>query len=158
MRWPYYWRQVRAGWFFVDDADSGLVEPFLWRQHAAGYVYRAKPGGGMILLHRDLCGLTPGDGLEVDHINGDRLDNRRANLRVVTRSENAQNLAAKGTSPHRGVFPRRGKWYAQVRANGRRHYLGTFDTELEAAAVVSAFRSEHMPFTNEQREPAATGA
>jgi hypothetical protein len=106
-------------------------------------------------LHRLILGLVPGDGLEVDHINGDPLDNRRANLRAVTRAQNCQNVVsfAGSTSPYRGVSwsVGRGMWLARGYTNGRQHFLGYFTSELQAASVVSAWREAHMPYTNEAR-------
>src|SRR3990172_5804868 len=75
----------------------------------------------------------------VDHINGDGLDNRRANLRLASQSDNLANarLSASSSSGYKGVTraPRRSlrPWMAQVTARGRHVYLGCFDT-LEAAA------------------------
>lgn len=68
-----------------------------WSLGDTGYVVRSIqiPGGRQqkLRLHRVVMGCTTGDGLEVDHINRDRLDNRRANLRFVTRQENIRNGA-----------------------------------------------------------------
>lgn len=75
-------------------------------------------------------------GLEVDHINGNHLDNRRENLRVCTKAENSRN---KGVRAHnklgvKGVYldARRGKYRAQIRVDGRKHDLGCFDS-IDAA-------------------------
>lgn len=81
-------------------------------------------------LHRVI--MQPGPGLEVDHINGDRLDNRRLNLRVCTRSSNAKNTSTK--VGYKGVHKNhRGKWIAQITKNYNCHHLGTFRTAEEAA-------------------------
>jgi hypothetical protein len=93
--------------------------------------------------------------LQGDHINGNTMDNRRANLRPVTASQNCQNTSAQPntSSQHRGVSfqAKVGKWKAQVRLNGALHYLGLFDDEEECAAATRTFRLRHMPFTNEDR-------
>lgn len=107
-------------------------------------------------LHRQIMGLVPGDGLVVDHINGDPLDNRRENLRVCTQAENAQNVKTTGgSSKYRGVCrdQSRKKWLAYCRMPGETgiRNLGRFASEEQAAAVARDFRAKHMPFANEER-------
>jgi hypothetical protein len=98
-------------------------------------------------------GLAHGDDRRIDHINRNKLDCRRSNLRLATHAENLQNTAGnRGTSSrYRGVTRRRdtGKWQAQAGLNGEYHYLGLFDDEAAAAAASSAFRAANMPFAVE---------
>lgn len=79
---------------------------------------------------------------EVDHINRDRSDNRLANLREATRTQNAWNTDAhaSNTSGVRGVYwhKRAGKWHAQIAAHGQMIYLGLFDSIEEAGAAYRA--------------------
>jgi hypothetical protein len=99
------------------------------------------------LVHRWVLGLEHGDRRIGDHINGNRLDDRRSNLRIVDASGSSQNVSGRGRSRFRGVYPtRQGRWQAKVKFQGRYHCLGTFDTEEEAAAVADAKRRELMPF------------
>jgi hypothetical protein len=101
---------------------------------------------GVQVLHRWILGLTKGDGCIGDHINRNKLDNRRANLRAVTPSESSQNVSGRGSSRFRGVHPERsGRWSARVKFQGRHYLLGTFDTEEEAAAAADSKRCELMP-------------
>ncbi len=69
---------------------------------------------------------------QVDHINGDKRDNRIANLREATNAQNAANSPRRkdNTSGFKGVRPARtaGKWWANIYVNGKIKYLGTFDT------------------------------
>lgn len=100
----------------------------------------------MIYMHREVLGLADDDRRQVDHINGDKLDNRSANLRAVSRTGNGLNRhTATGTSRFRGVFwnKQRGKWRAQVAVAGRNHVLGDFPVESDAARAVSGFLAEH---------------
>lgn len=139
----------------VDDQDYELASRVSWYRATTGYACRSFPRGKKEYLHRVICGLSPDDRVEVDHINGDRLDNRRSNLRVVAHAENAQNRSAVGTtSRHRGVSFHAGRqvWRAHVTAGGRKRQIGTYTTELEAARAAAQFRREHMPFANPARD------
>lgn len=102
--------------------------------------------GRVTLLHRWILGLKRGDRRIGDHINGDPLDNRRANLRAVTPSGSSQNVSGRGVSKFRGVYPARsGKWNAQVKSGGVVYYLGTFASEETAALAADKKRRELMP-------------
>lgn len=99
------------------------------------------------LVHRWVLGLQRGDRRIGDHINGNKLDNRRSNLRIVDASGSSQNVSGRGRSRFRGVYPTRsGRWQARVKFQGMVHYLGNYATEEEAAAVAEAKRRELMPF------------
>ena len=87
-------------------------------------------------LHREI--MNPPKGLLVDHENGDSLDNRRANLRLATHSQNIHNrrkIRTKTASIYIGIyFDRRlGKWTAKIRHQKKRIYLGCFNSEIDAA-------------------------
>lgn len=75
--------------------------------------------------------------LLIDHINGDRADNRACNLREVTPHQNKMNRRAQrnGTSRYIGVHKhsQNGRWIAQVRWDGKTHHVGCFDSEIDAA-------------------------
>ena len=139
-----------VGHSLIDDADVALASGYPWRLSSHGYA-NARVGNGVIYLHRLVMG-NP-DGM-VDHINGDKLDNRKANLRVVDAAGNAQNRNVFGGqySAHRGVTrnKRTGKWVAQARLNGRQVHIGTFATEIEAARAASAWRRANMPHSVEE--------
>ncbi len=104
-------------------------------------------------MHREILGLALGDPLLVDHINRIRLDNRRANLRVVDRAQHAQNLSPRTgtTSSYRGVFwnTREECWEASANLNGRAHYLGRFTSEREAGIAAAIWRRENMTHSEE---------
>lgn len=88
----------------------------------------------------------------VDHINGEKLDNRRENLRLATNSENQANRrAARGKSKFKGVTwqkrtydESRGYWKAQIVVQGELHYLGKYNTDLEAATAYNEAALKHF--------------
>ena len=95
-------------------------------------------------------GEMPEEPLMIDHINGDGTDNRIANLRAVTRSENMINrvgLEARNTSGHTGVswYRTYQKWLAFITCNGRRKSLGYFDSKADAIAARKAAEEEYFP-------------
>lgn len=102
-------------------------------------------------LHRLAFIYMTGSVLEsdVDHINGDRADNRFANLRQVSRSVNMQNKRRPSSNNKSGLVgvcydSRREKYYAHIRFGGKNRYLGTFATpEAAHAAYVTAKRESH---------------
>jgi hypothetical protein len=83
---------------------------------------------------------------QLDHINGDRTDNRWCNLRTATNAENKQNLSKKGTgtSGYLGVSKFKNKWVSRIVSNGERIHLGTFTSPEEAHfAYVEAKKLHH---------------
>lgn len=108
--------------------------------------------GSMWPLHRLVMGCRVRDGLYVDHLSGDRLDNRRANLRIATAAENAANRQCTSSTGYRGV-KRKGKRFAAYgKVAGLNHYLGVFDTAEEAAEVAHAWRVQNLPgYTGDSR-------
>ncbi len=134
-------KQIRVGkkghFALVDDADFELASTLTWSLH------RSKRSYGEVLyatngsrgLHRLIMGDPPG--LDVDHRDGDGLNNQRSNLRVATGSQNCRNSrkAANCSSQFKGVSwtPTTERWLANIYADGRNLYLGSFRNEAEAA-------------------------
>jgi hypothetical protein len=128
------------------------------RYHLAnGYVRRGAGASGKVFsLHREILGLKPGDRRKADHVNGNPLDCRRANLRITDDSGNVQNqhrLRSDNASGYRGVSfqEKTGKWVAQACLLGRRIHLGYYDDAREAATVAARFRARHMPLSRDAR-------
>lgn len=100
--------------------------------------YAFRNGKKKIYMHREILGSAPG--VCVDHINGDKLDNRRSNLRECTKSENALNsktksnnaLGIKGVS-YTSAGKRLKRFVAQISLNGKHKFIGNFLTAKEAA-------------------------
>lgn len=129
---------LTGGWVsVVDDADYDLVARWRWHlQTVRGLKYARRNTivdgrSRSIYIHRVL--MRPPPGLVVDHIDGDGLNNSRANLRLVTRSQNVANHRRVG--PHVGVSwsSRTGKWRATYGHLGARLEVGFFDSRDEAA-------------------------
>jgi len=87
------------------------------------------------------------EGMQVDHINGIKHDNRRENIRVATPSQNQQNRRRNknNKSGHRGVSwsKAKGKWHVRTMLEGKQHHLGYFDDIKDAVDARQAFVEEH---------------
>lgn len=101
-------------------------------------------------MARQLLELEPGDPRQVDHVDMDKLNNRRSNLRLATHAENQQNRRAyRGSSSRfRGVCwnARRRRWRANAFLDGKQMQIGEFRGEREAAEAIEAVRLARMPF------------
>lgn len=133
----------------IDALDRERFGGHRWSIGGNGYVQRhvvlAAGKYSKSRLHREVMDAAPGD--IVDHINGNRLDCRRENLRIVDDRGNAQNQSKspKNTSGYRGVswHKQNQKWYAYAKINGVMISLGFFDDVHEAGAVAKKFRKRH---------------
>jgi hypothetical protein len=126
----------------IDDEDAERVFSRKWRVFLGnkGHLYAAS--GRAELMHRFI--LDAPRGMQVDHINGDGLDNRRANIRLATISQNLANQPSRlvwskraTTSRYKGVTlfsrPRSKPWRATISVNRKQVSLGYFLFEEEAA-------------------------
>lgn len=113
----------------IDDEDVGVISKHSWYINNCGYVISTEG----ISLHRLVLGITKKN-QHIDHINRDKLDNRKINLRICMPWQNAHNIPKKknNTSGYKGVFRNGEKWISKIMVRGNRIYLGTFDTKEKA--------------------------
>ena len=121
----------------IDDEDFESISKFTWNAKANYNTFYAATGKKTTYMHRLLCPRL--NGMVVDHINGDGLDNRKENLRCASPTINRLNsrISKHNTSGYVGVSleKRTGRWTSSVRLFGQNIHLGTFSTKEEAALV-----------------------
>jgi hypothetical protein len=135
----------------VDDEDYPYLSAFNWcatKDRNKWYAVRSfRRNGKQVRVRMHMVILKAPAGLEVDHKNGNGLDNRRDNLRLATRSQNKRNgIKLEGTSSiYKGVSWRKnlGKWQAIIYLP-KLTYLGSFNDEIEAARAYDAAAREHF--------------
>lgn len=135
----------------VDDEDFELVSKHKWYAAKRGYRFYAqrRVNRRIVQMHRLLTKAPTG--LEVDHINGNTLDNRRSNLRLATRSQNEwnRNKQSNNTSGFKGVIFSEGKYKARIRVFKKLYFLGSFEEKEKAAlAYNNAAKKYHGEFAN----------
>lgn len=137
----------------VDVADVPLVHGVNWCagvKRGTVYAMRTKygpDGRETVMMHRAIC--LPAVGVEVDHKDGNGLNNTRANLRSATKSQNMHNqkISTRNTSGFKGVSKIKGRWESNIRLNGKKRRLGIFDTpEAASAAYAKASAALHGEF------------
>jgi len=142
--------QLTKGFSTVVDFEDRDLADFKWSARLSGntaYACRHSPWNNgkrhEIAMHRKIMEEILGRQLqsreEVDHVNGNGLDNRRSNLRLATRLQNSQNIGKKRNSknPYKGIYyyKKIGRWRARIKFNGKRIFLGSFYTPEEAYAA-----------------------
>lgn len=129
----------------VDEEDVGILRAGEWFVNSKGYVVRRGRGPGK-RLHRRVMARKLRRNLRrdqlTDHLNRDKLDNTRGNLRLATQSQNQFNRGPDTGYRFKGVrLLRREKvnrWDARITCRGKRHYLGVFATPEDAARAYNA--------------------
>lgn len=140
----------------VDDADFEWLDQWKWCAYKNRYGkfcaarQASAPKRRTIYLSRLICGAVVGE--QIDHKNGDSLDNRRCNLRFCTASQNQWNRSAQkdNTSGFKGVtwHKQHSLWMARINVYSRQIHLGLFSTAVEAGrAYKIAARKYHGEFS-----------
>jgi hypothetical protein len=126
----------------IDDDMADEILQYKWsvqsRRHGIYFATKIKGPNGknkVLFLHRFIMGNPKGK--MVDHKLGNHFDNRRENLRICENPENSRNakIPRTNTSGYKGVTKRGNKWEANIKFDGRRIYLGRYETVEEAAMV-----------------------
>ena len=135
----------------VDDADYDYLMQWKWFCDYAGYAKRNMPEikgekKGCFYMHRII--MCAPIGLEVDHINWNKLDNRRENLRLCYHAQNGMNKAGlmNASSKYKGVCwcQQTKKWKATIQVNKKQIWLGRFDSEIDAALTYNVAAEKYQ--------------
>jgi len=131
----------------IDADDVPLIDAWAWHVVAGPkrrcYAQRSGQVAGKkysVAMHRVIAGAMPGE--DVDHVDGDGLNNRRANLRRCSTSQNMANIGARSDNALgvKGVYASRtpGKYTATIQHHGQSRHLGTFTSIADAKAAYDA--------------------
>ncbi len=147
MRYGYAFRLIRMAqpkYAKVDPADYKRLRGYEWltkKGRNSFYAVRHVPAGKseketLVYMHQEI--IEVGDGMVVDHINHDGLDNRSGNLRAASYSQNLchrKKCSGATHSKYKGIYWRKKnrKWQARITFERKRIYLGYFRNEIEAA-------------------------
>ena len=141
----------------ISDIDFKKINHYKWYAHWGGNTFyavrnfRMKNGKRkMIMMHRVI--MKPPSNKEIDHIDGDGLNNQRNNLRICSHKQNLRNqgIPKNNTSGFKGVVwdKRDRRWRAQIRVNYKNIRLGSFKSKIEAhKEVVKAYKKYHKEFS-----------
>ena len=132
----------------VDDCDFEELNKYKWHAFKCRNTFYAQRGirkngkRTSICMHRQLLQIP--DNFQIDHINGNGLDNRKENLRICTCSQNRMNSKKykTNTTGYRGVSPGGKKFEARIQLNEKTFYLGRFSCRLMAACIYDAKAKE----------------
>lgn len=121
--------------FYFDLDDYDKIKKYYWNL-STGYVESESFGNKRVKFHRFIMNCNNSN-FDIDHINHKTNDNRKENLRIVTRSQNQMNtkLRKDNTSSAKGVYYGNNKWVASIQVNKKRIYLGSFDKFEDAVRV-----------------------
>lgn len=137
---------VNGGEALVDDCDYNDLSSYLWYLSPSGYAYRTQDLGGgktrTVNMHNVIQ--ISKKGMEIDHIDMNKLNNQRSNLRLATISQNKQNRrkAEKTSSKYIGVYLSGNKWVAQIKKDKEHIYLGRYKHEAVAALAYNRAAKE----------------
>lgn len=121
--------------FYFDLEDYDLIKDYCWSEdRTTGYIKSHCPNSSNILLHRLV---THNEYKIVDHINHNKLDNRKCNLREVTKQQNSLNrssVVSTNTSGYTGVsfITKRQQWFAEIYVNNKTINLGSYANKEDA--------------------------
>jgi len=160
LRYGYPFRRIRLSqgkYAIVDPDDYERLNKHKWyagKHSNLFYAMRGQWSGKLkkrltIMMHRVVIDVP--EGMVIDHINHNGLDNRKANLRIATQADNSRNArhTKRGTSSYRGVWynKKKNRWRAMIGINNKRKHIGYFHNEIDAAkAYDEAAKRYHKDF------------
>ena len=122
--------------FIIDSEDYCLVSKYRWVSNRSGY-FLASTGerNSHVFLHRMV--IEPPDDMFVDHIDGNKSNCRKSNLRICSQTDNNRNVGVKSNNRcgYKGVYwaSDRGKWRTEITVDRKHIHIGSFETAEEAA-------------------------
>jgi hypothetical protein len=155
--------QIKGGVALIDEEDASRVNEYRWHTNRDGYAitniwYEGKRTS--ISMHRYIMGCVPRDKKEIDHISGNKLDNRKENLRFVEHIHNTWNTSRKKTSncKYKGVTTTKDKRFAsQIMVKGKTIFLGHYKDEVQCAKIYDVasalFHGEFAKFNFPEEPP-----
>ena len=152
-----YGKYGKGKFAIVDDEDFSRLSKYRWFVNPYGYVYRNSRKGEIteernrpvLYLHREIVGLKYNEKTYLDHINRNKLDNQKQNLRICSYQQNNRNVGPRlgCKSQYKGVTISGTRYHAYIGHNNQTIYLGKYDLEKDAAlAYDRAARKYHGEF------------
>lgn len=136
------------GHALVDDEDYERLSKHTWRLHSKGYATRSSSTNSKetrLMMHREV--VNAGE-LQIDHIDRNKLNNQKENLRIATNGLNQRNkgLQKNNTSGTTGVIWDKGKkrWRAVVKIDSKNNYLGNYVKIEDAVEAITKWRNENL--------------
>ena len=147
--------------FFNNKSGEMLVDLDVWNTWASAYCWHLAANGyaatgynGKNTLFHNIAFPNRKNGIVADHINGNRLDNRMENLRLVNRAQNNMNkgLRSDNTSGHTGVAwdKSKGKWVVQIQVDGKNKHIGRYTSKKDA--INARIKAEEKYFGEYRRK------
>lgn len=142
---------TKGKYALVDEEDYDYLSKWKWCCDSKGYGFRTEKRSETgrqkrrgVYIHREV--MSNPKGLQIDHINGDTLDNRKSNLRLASHSENMRNrkLQKNNTTGYKGVWfnKKRNRYIATIRINGQSRTIKSAETAEEAAEAYNERATE----------------
>jgi len=123
---------------FISAVDYPLVKDYRWSVAKKGKTFYARSSSARVHMHALIFGAK-----NADHKDRDSLNNRRDNLRTASPSQSICNRGPRDNKTgFKGVHPRYDKFFAVIKVDGKRRYLGSFNTAVEAARAYNKMAKE----------------
>lgn len=133
--------------FLTDIEDWNKYKEYTWYENGNGYAVTTISGNNKCTFYHDIVmNFVPTKKIVCDHINRNRLDNRKVNLRIVDRITNNLNTKIRkdNKTGKMGVFEKNGKWCASIGNNNKSIWLGTFENFEEAILARKEAEIKHF--------------